>query len=248
MKKKLWQEVSEVLVDKIKTGEWPVGSIIPGEVELSRRLNVSRDTVRKALEALVKAEFIERKPHAGTRVKAKVQNGKFLHELSDIKAIDQYSNQFPRKIEEVEEVVVTKELSEKLGLPKDDIWVRLKNVRLANKQLNEAVVVTYVYIRKDVSFVAEEAQKEPKALIVSLIEEVLQTECVEVRQTFSATTMDQYIAEHFNSQAGEPCLKIIRSYLDKNGYLITASESYHPADRFAFTTVSKKKRYLSFLP
>ena len=67
MRKKLWQEVSEKLVAKITSGDWPVGSIIPGEIELAEQLSVSRDTVRKALDALVKAELVERRPHIGTR-------------------------------------------------------------------------------------------------------------------------------------------------------------------------------------
>ena len=78
MRKKLWQEVSEKLVAKITSGDWPVGSIIPGEIELAEQLSVSRDTVRKALDALVKAELVERRPHIGTRVKAKSKTVNFF--------------------------------------------------------------------------------------------------------------------------------------------------------------------------
>lgn len=248
MRKKLWQEVSEKLVNKITTGDWPVGSIIPGEIELAEQLEVSRDTVRKALDALVKAEFIERRPHIGTRVKSKVQNGKFLHELSDINAIDYYGNQYPRTIEVAEDVFVTKEMVQQLSLTENEPWVRFKNVRQADKNLNEPVVVTYVYVRKSVEYVADEARRNPRELIVSLIEGLLGVECTEVRQTFSAMAMSPEVAEHFNAKTGDPTLKIIRCYLDRDGNTITASESFHPADRFAFTVVTRKKHSLGFLP
>lgn len=247
MGKKLWQEVSEKLVSKITSGDWPIGSIIPGEIELAKQLSVSRDTVRKALDALVKAEFVERRPHIGTRVKSKVQNGKFLHELSDIRAIDYYGNQFPRVIESCEDVLVTKEMAAQLSLPDNEPWVRFKNVRLADKNLNEPVVVTYVYVRKSAAYVAEEARRHPRELIVSLIESMLDIECTEVRQTFSAVAMSSEVAEHFNGKAGDPALKIVRCYLDKDGNTITASESFHPAERFAFTVVNRKKHSFGFL-
>lgn len=247
MRKKLWQEVSEKLVAKITSGDWPVGSIIPGEIELAEQLSVSRDTVRKALDALVKAELVERRPHIGTRVKSKVQNGKFLHELSDIHAIDYYGNQFPRLIEATEDVLVTKELSEQLCLTENEPWVRFKNIRVADKNLNEPVVVTYVYVRKSMAYVAEEAKRHPRELIVSLIEGFLDIECAEVRQTFSAVVMSPDVAEHFNSKPGVPALKIVRCYLDREGNTITASESFHPAERFAFTVVNRKKHSFGFL-
>ena len=47
----------EKLVAKITSGDWPVGSIIPGEIELAEQLSVSRDTVRKALDALGKSRI-----------------------------------------------------------------------------------------------------------------------------------------------------------------------------------------------
>ena len=52
MQKKIWHKVAEEISLQVSLGKWPVGSIIPGEIELAKQFNVSRDTMRKALAYL----------------------------------------------------------------------------------------------------------------------------------------------------------------------------------------------------
>jgi len=55
----------------IRDGEWPVGSRIPGELELTEQLGVSRATVREALRALTGTGLLEAKVGDGTYVRAR---------------------------------------------------------------------------------------------------------------------------------------------------------------------------------
>lgn len=55
MKKRLYQTIARDILSQIDSGEYPVGSRLPGERELAERFNVSRVTIREAeiaLEAL----------------------------------------------------------------------------------------------------------------------------------------------------------------------------------------------------
>jgi GntR family transcriptional regulator len=47
---------------------YPAGSLLPGEVRLARDFGVSRQTMRVALDALVRAGLLERRPGKGTIV------------------------------------------------------------------------------------------------------------------------------------------------------------------------------------
>ena len=78
MQKKIWHKVAEEISLQVSLGKWPVGSIIPGEIELAKQFNVSRDTMRKALAYLSQQGLFERKAHVGTRVKARTRIGRFL--------------------------------------------------------------------------------------------------------------------------------------------------------------------------
>ena len=62
----LYKEVISQLLDMIKQGEWKQGERIPGEIDLARRFEVSRNCVREALKALGHAGIVESKSGLGT--------------------------------------------------------------------------------------------------------------------------------------------------------------------------------------
>jgi GntR family histidine utilization transcriptional repressor len=64
----VWQQIRRVLARPIVTGEWPPGTRIPAELDLTKRFNTSRMTVGKAVQSLAKEGFVERKRKLGTVV------------------------------------------------------------------------------------------------------------------------------------------------------------------------------------
>lgn len=65
----LTSQVFEQLKDQIITGKWKPGFKIPSENKLTEILNVSRITIREALQALVVLDLLEKKRGQGTFVK-----------------------------------------------------------------------------------------------------------------------------------------------------------------------------------
>ncbi len=68
--KPLWEQLNEILVDKIQV-EWEPGFKIPSENELSKEYGLSRMTVRAVLTRLVEHGLIYRVPGKGTFVSEK---------------------------------------------------------------------------------------------------------------------------------------------------------------------------------
>ena len=62
----LYKEVINQMIELIKTEEWKQGERIPGEIDLARRFEVSRNCVREALKALGHAGVVESKAGLGT--------------------------------------------------------------------------------------------------------------------------------------------------------------------------------------
>lgn len=56
------------LSERILLGHWAPGTLLPGEVELAERFEISVGTVRKALTALVAEGLLARRPRVGTVV------------------------------------------------------------------------------------------------------------------------------------------------------------------------------------
>ncbi len=63
-----YYELSNVLMEKIRAGYYPVGSKLPTEAELSAHYNVSRQTIRLALSVLVQKKIIEKRQGSGNKV------------------------------------------------------------------------------------------------------------------------------------------------------------------------------------
>ena len=61
----LTSQVFEQLKDQIITGKWKPGFKIPSENKLTEILNVSRITIREALQALVVLDLLEKKKRPG---------------------------------------------------------------------------------------------------------------------------------------------------------------------------------------
>ena len=65
----LYLQVKDSIRKKILTKEWPGGSRIPGEAELCTLFNVSRITVRKALDELQQEHYLQKQRGKGTFIK-----------------------------------------------------------------------------------------------------------------------------------------------------------------------------------
>jgi GntR family histidine utilization transcriptional repressor len=64
----LYQQVKDYIVGRILAGDWPEGSRVPSENELTGELKVSRMTVHRALRELTAEGWLERVQGAGTYV------------------------------------------------------------------------------------------------------------------------------------------------------------------------------------
>ncbi|MBX2886486.1 MAG: GntR family transcriptional regulator [Granulosicoccus sp.] len=63
-----WQDIQEILRQRIRDRIWSPGELIPGEAVLAEQFGCARTTVNRALRELAATGVIDRKRKAGTRV------------------------------------------------------------------------------------------------------------------------------------------------------------------------------------
>jgi GntR family frlABCD operon transcriptional regulator len=85
----LYMQVRQMLKNDIQNGEYKPDEQIPTEAELCEIYNVSRITIRKAIEELVKEGALTRIPRRGTFVTSK----KFHNELLSVSGFSEFSHQ-----------------------------------------------------------------------------------------------------------------------------------------------------------
>ncbi|MBW7469781.1 FadR/GntR family transcriptional regulator [Marinobacter sp. M216] len=79
----------ESLRQTIQSGQWPVGSKLPVEADLSEALGVSRNTVREAVRVLVHVGMLETRQGDGTYVRATRDAGETLRRIGRTQLADQ---------------------------------------------------------------------------------------------------------------------------------------------------------------
>ncbi len=72
-------EIQNLLLQRIKNGNYQEGQLIPKEVDLAEQLNVSRPTVRHAIRNLVQGGYLERRKKRGTIVTQTKIKQQFTH-------------------------------------------------------------------------------------------------------------------------------------------------------------------------
>lgn len=64
----LVEQATQRLREQITSGQWPVGTRLPGETTLAKELGVGRSTIREALRALAGASMVEARQGSGVFV------------------------------------------------------------------------------------------------------------------------------------------------------------------------------------
>lgn len=170
----LYQQLHFLLQDKILLGEWGPGVLMPTEQELCEQYNVSRITVRNALEKLEQNDLIERIQGRGTIVKKRDVKKNEMEIKGYTKSMLRQGVVPSSRLLEKKLIIGNSHLGKLFHLPlrKDYYFWRFKRLRCINDEL--AVIMNH-YVRKklgdimlqydlgDVSFYSlyEEILKQP---------------------------------------------------------------------------------------
>ena len=230
----LYDRIAQKIVREINTGKYPVGELLPREVDLAKAEGVSRATIRSALEKLGKHGLIKRTPHVGTRVVSRGRVSSIDEQLSTMSDLDRLAVRNPRKLLEVKEIVVDKTLSERIHCPAGEPMIRISMVREGARPSDPSIARTTEYIPPEWGRLVRISQENPDRLMIDLICSHYRRRCVEVRQTIEATALSEEVARNLDAQPGVPALRILRRYISDRNRTLLITLSIMPSDRYAF--------------
>lgn len=232
--------VAQDISEKIGSGEYAVGTVLPTEFQLSDIYQVSRHTIREALRKLQDLGLILRQKRTGTVVLAAKAPSGFRQSLSSLEDLAQFSAKHLRQVQECIEVTADDSLANEFGFVKGKNLVRISSLRLDSDSRNTPLGWTDVYIEAEYADIIDILKQDPKALISALIETNYSRYIAEIKQTISAVELSESIAKMLKVKPGSSALKIIRHYTDNAGKVFEATVSYHPSDKFSLTMLLKR--------
>lgn len=228
-----YRQLTDVLRKEIESGRYPIGSLLPPEVELCEAYGVSRHTIRDAIRLLREAGLVERRRGLGTTVLAAAPPVSFVQPLGSVSALLQYARDARLELIDVERRRLSPEEVLAFRVPKEEVdgaWLLLEGVRERDAK---PLSLTHVLIPPRFADLEREVRTWDGAF-QELIAERHGVAVDRIEQEISAELLDPEAARRLKARRGEAALRTLRRYFDADDNLILASDSLHPAGRFVY--------------
>jgi DNA-binding GntR family transcriptional regulator len=226
------------LLNDIKRGKYPVGSLLPAENQLAETYGVSRQTVREATRKLAESGLIARHPGIGTVVCAEKAPAPYVAALGSLQELYEYTNATRLELLGHTSVAADAKLAETLGCEPGSVWAELRARRYANDQV-APISFTKVYLRPEFSDIKDRLRGQHQS-IYAMLERYYGVSVQVVKQEIEATFMPVEAAKLLDVKARSAALHMRRSYSDKNGRLLAVSSNLYAAERFHLITLWDK--------
>lgn len=229
-------QVCDALVAMIRGGEVEVGDLLPTELELCEKFDVSRHTTREALRRVEAMGLVERRRGSGTRVKARFAPMVYNQFVDSLEGLLQYGKISRLVIQQARLRAVPGRLVDELGVKAGEFVPYLNGIRY-QRDLDPPLALCLVEIW------APSAADDQVERLLDLngseraLHELLDfMNLSRISQTLSADSLDQATAERLGAAVDSPALVVIRRYFDRSARLVLLTNSIHPKDRFSYTS------------
>lgn len=235
MNKPRFSDIARHLKEGITSGHYPVGTLLPTELELRDHYKTSRHTVRAALQELQQLGLVSRRKNVGTRVESATPQVGFQQSLASVEDVVQFGATHVRVVREVETVEAKGALARLLGCAEGTAWLRISSLRMDEEQPELPICWTDLYMDPAYTDLVERVRDSPETLVSTLIEQQYGRRVVEIVQQLQALEVPAAMARQLGVETGSAALQIVRRYLDAGGETIDVTVTLHPADRFSLT-------------
>jgi GntR family transcriptional regulator len=228
----LYHQLKEILKDSIESGESKPGDLIPSENELQQVYNISRNTVKKALDDLVQEGILNRIQGKGTFVSMPKIEQSLSGFYSFSKVIQSKGLEPKDIILSLEQKNVQPSITRWLMLPENGSVVELTRLRCAN---NEPMILETSYIPLEVVPEISKVRLEENSLY-----DLMQSEygiiVTKAKETFEPVLVKNYESTYLQVQEGSPALLLERTAFESNGRPVEFCRSIVRGDRCRFYT------------
>lgn len=221
------------IMKQIKEGVYPVGTLLPPEIELCRQFDASRHTIREAIRLLTEGGIVSRRAGVGTRIETTKATTRYTQQISQLSDLFQYIKHAILQVKLVQMTRVGAQNAELLECKPSEQWLRIIAVKLLEGQ-SAPVAYSDVFVHPDYSAVSSDVGKVKLPLSL-LIEQKFSRRIIEVKQEFSATPIVGDTARALKLKPGTPGLVITRKYYGENEAVMLVTITTFPYKKMKYS-------------
>jgi GntR family transcriptional regulator len=233
----LYSRVETVLASEINAGPLKVGDQLPTEDTLIARFEVSRITVRRAIQNLVSRGLVEIHRGKGTFVAAP----KITQELTELSGFVEDMHALSRKptarVLGREIATADATVARQLALTKGERVVRIRRVRLADG-VPISFDETYLPLEIGKKIITNNLKVEP---IFSLLERKYDVPLIEAEYKLEAVAAEAEVAAALRVKQGSPIFRIERTSYSTGNRPVDYEKLYYRGDLVSFVTRLARK-------
>lgn len=231
--KPLYTQVSDYVMEKITSGEWPVGHMLPTEMELCTQFGMSRPSVRTALLSLVNEGYLVRVKGRGTFVTKpqRVEESTVFIESFAAEMLKR-GMEIETEVLEFRTMAADERIREYLHLPEGSTVMKLSRLRYCKDSFEEGpIVLTSSYFTMKLAFI-QNYDFSTTSVHKAMEDHGMARKHME--KHINAAALDVRSCRLLGVEPGTPAV-LIRSFTkDMDEEYIEYCESFYPANRNDF--------------
>ena len=229
--KPLHVQVREVIEARLTGGVYPVGSLLPTEMDLAREFEASRFTIREAMRTLQSQGFVERRQGVGTRVISATAQVRYAFSAASLDEIFGVGHAARLDIRSEEKLVLDAELAQTVGGSEGEVWLCIRGLRRSPEGTFPLVGVD-AYLPERLTPLVPYLCSRPGPWFTLLEEKGAGTIETTV-QEISARPLPPQMAAWLSRPAGHCAMRLLRRYSTREGVIFTAV-NWHPSEDMTF--------------
>ena len=234
--KYLHEQIYEDIKTKIINNEYKYGAMLPREIDLMSVYNVSRHTIRKAMDRLYNEGYVYKVKGTGTFVKSSKADYKLSNMSSFSEIINNQEGKPNSIVIEANLITADAKVAEKLNLDKDNECFYIERIR-RNGKTNLCFEKTFInpeLCPDIIDYVT------PNTSLYQLYENKYQLNLCEGVYNLEAINASKHISKILDIAENSAILFMEANIFVQNGKALYFVEAYYIGSRYTFSTNLKR--------
>lgn len=232
----LYLQVAKLMRQKIESQEWRFGEQIPTLEELEKEYQVSRITLRAALDQLEEQGIIRRTRGLGTFVAKDLSTQRWFKLATSFdELVETVANLKIRLLaidDEAEQALIP-------AFPFGDVGPAYQRLRRVHYHNDEPYCLIEIYLDKKIF--DSDPEGFCNAPVVPQLAARRDVQIADAKQIMRITVSDEDTAAHLNIGVGDPIADVCRTILDRKKRIIYYAHIQYPAQMIQIETDLLKK-------
>ena len=228
-------QLREIWRQEIMTGHWPINEKLPSERELGERYEVSRPTIREAIDALVNEGLLRREKGRGTFVaEPKILEGLLQTPHGFTDSMKTQGILFTTRVPSFEVVPAPQMVARELRLPADAPVIRLDRIRSV---MDTPILLVTSYLPEQL-FPGLLSEDFTHRSLYQVLRDNYGISVARARRYMEAVAANRRDAELLGIRPGDPLMLIESTTYTEDGAPFEYYRAQHRGDRTRFLVES----------